>query len=165
MGNNYAKDEIIEMFDNFFEKHPKGNVILLYPSETSYVRENIHGMEIKKDTYKTGRVRFMESGICIRQSLGLSLVTRKHLFLPYGNFSIVFDTMGEERMEMIDNEEFKKLSTDEQYDIVIGRLNAVMDKYKQSGEKQGYSMAVFNLANVVEHIEKCYDFDMEFPSD
>jgi len=43
------------------------------------------------------------------------------------------------------------------------RLITVLDKYKENDIQQGYLMAVINLKNVVEHIEKCYEFDMEFP--
>lgn len=53
---------------------------------------------------------------------------------------------------------------EEKREEVMNRLITVLDKYKESNEKQGYTMAIINLGNVVEHIEKCYDFDMEFPS-
>ena len=52
--------------------------------------------------------------------------------------------------------------TDELREETIDRLNAVLDKYKNSDFKEGYTMAVINLTNVVDHIEKCYKFDREF---
>lgn len=45
----------------------------------------------------------------------------------------------------------------------MNRLITVLDKYEESNFRQGYTMAVINLMNVVEHIEKCYNFDVEFP--
>lgn len=66
---------------------------------------------------------------------------------------------------MVANNKSKKLTIDELREQTMNRLNTVLDKYKKSNEKQGYHMAVINLTNVVEHIEKCYEFDMEFPSD
>ena len=48
---------------------------------------------------------------------------------------------------------------------VISRLNNVLDNYKNSNEKMGYIMQIGNLERLVEHMEKCYDFDMEFPSE
>lgn len=48
---------------------------------------------------------------------------------------------------------------------VISRLNEVLDNYKNSSERMGYIMQICNLERLVEHMEKCYDFDMEFPSD
>ena len=48
---------------------------------------------------------------------------------------------------------------------VISRLNNVLDNYKNSNEKMGYIMQIGNLERLVEHMEKCYDFDMEFSSE
>lgn len=47
---------------------------------------------------------------------------------------------------------------------VMERLNKVLDDYKNSNEKLGYIMQINNLERLVEHMEKCYDFDMEFPT-
>ena len=71
-------------------KLKNGRVTILYPSETKVIRENIHGTEITKHSFPQ-RIKFCEKGIYIRQALGFSLVTGKHLFLPYGSFSIVFE--------------------------------------------------------------------------
>ena len=48
---------------------------------------------------------------------------------------------------------------------VISRLNEVLDNYKNSNERMGYIMQIGNLERLVEHMEKCYDFDIEFPSE
>ena len=47
---------------------------------------------------------------------------------------------------------------------VMERLNKVLDDYKNSNEKLGYIMQINNLERLVEHMEKCYDFDIEFPT-
>ena len=57
----------------------------------------------------------------------------------------------------------KENKADEMRDEVMNRLNTVLDNYKENNIQQGYLMAIINLQNVVEHIEKCYEFDMEFP--
>jgi len=57
----------------------------------------------------------------------------------------------------------KENKADEMRDEVMNRLNTVLDNYKKNNIQQGYLMAIINLQNVVEHIEKCYEFDMEFP--
>lgn len=82
-------NEIQEMIINFLDEHPDGKITLLYPKELELIRENIHGMEITNNTFN--RLKFCKYGIYIRQALGFSLVTGKHLFLPYGCFSIVFE--------------------------------------------------------------------------
>lgn len=48
---------------------------------------------------------------------------------------------------------------------VIERLNKILDNYKNSNEEMGYIMQIINLEKLVEHMEKCYEFDMEFPSE
>lgn len=82
-------NEIKDLIFNFLEEYPEGKVTLIYPKELELIRENIHGMEITKNTFN--RLKFCKYGIYIRQALGYSLVTGKHLFLPYGSFSIVFE--------------------------------------------------------------------------
>ena len=82
-------NEIKDMIINFLDEYPEGHVTLLYPSETEFVREGIHGTEITKHSFN--RIKFCKQGVYIRQALGYSLVTGKHLFLPYGSFSIVFE--------------------------------------------------------------------------
>ena len=36
-------NEIKDMIINFLDEYPEGHVTLLYPSETEFVREGIHG--------------------------------------------------------------------------------------------------------------------------
>lgn len=55
------------------------------------------------------------------------------------------------------------IETDKLREEIMERLNTVLDKYKENDIQQGYLMAIINLNNLVEHIEKCYEFDMEFP--
>lgn len=47
---------------------------------------------------------------------------------------------------------------------VMERLNNVLDNYKNSNEQLGYIMQINNLERLVEHMEKCYEFDIEFPT-
>ena len=82
-------NEIKEMIISFLEKYKNGRVTLLYPKEVEAIREGIVGTEITK--YGLNRIKFCKKGIYIKQALGYSIVTGKHLFLPYGSFSIVFE--------------------------------------------------------------------------
>ena len=82
-------NEIKHMIISFLNKYENGKVTLLYPQEVELIREGIKGTEITKESFN--RIKFCEKGICIRQALGYSLITNKHLFLPYGSFSIVFE--------------------------------------------------------------------------
>lgn len=82
-------NEIKEMIISFLEKYKNGTVTLLYPKEVKAIREGIVGTEITKHSFN--RIKFCEKGIYIKQVLGYSIVTGKHLFLPYGSFSIVFE--------------------------------------------------------------------------
>ena len=82
-------NEIKGMIISFLEKYENGRVTLLYPKEVEAIREGIVGTEITKHSFN--RIKFCEKGIYIKQTLGYSLVTGKHLFLPYGSFSIVFE--------------------------------------------------------------------------
>ena len=61
------------------------------------------------------------------------------------------------------NEE--KISPEQKREEIMNRLNTILDKYEESNENIGHTMALINLENVVEHIEKCYDFDKEFPTE
>lgn len=84
-------NEIKELILDFFEEYPEGKVTLLYPEEIKLIRDNVRGMEIDKHTLDGAKISFYEHGVYIRDALGFSLVTGKHLFLPYGCFSIVFE--------------------------------------------------------------------------
>lgn len=43
------------------------------------------------NTIDNGRISFYETGLFIKQTLGYSLVTGKHLFMPYGHCLLVFE--------------------------------------------------------------------------
>ena len=54
------------------------------------------GIELTKDSIENeNKIKFMETGIYIRQTLGYSLITGKHLFLPYGECVLVFIENGD----------------------------------------------------------------------
>ena len=79
--------EIKQLILDFFDENPKGLVHLVYPPQL----ENTGGIELTKENIQNHRkIRFMDTGIFIRQTLGYSLVTGKHLFIPYGNCLLVF---------------------------------------------------------------------------
>lgn len=80
-------NEIKQLIFDFLEENPKGIVHLVYPPQL----ENTGGIEIGKETIKNpNKIRFMETGIFIRETLGYSLITGKHLFIPYENCLLVF---------------------------------------------------------------------------
>ena len=82
-------NEIKEMIISFLDKYENGRVTLLYPQEVEAIREGIVGTEITK--HGLNRIKFYEKGIYIKQTLGFSLVTGRHLFLFFFCFSIVFE--------------------------------------------------------------------------
>ena len=83
----------------------------------------------------------------------------------YNLDAMSYQTLYEQQLEknkQLENEN-KKLKQELLREETIERLITVLDKYKENEKlKQGYTMAVMNLVNVVEHIEKCYEFDIEF---
>lgn len=80
-----------ELIFDFFDENPKGQVHLVYPPQVDYGVSNVRGIELTKDNIRNpNRIRFMETGIYIRQTLGYSLVTGKHLFVPYGSCLLIF---------------------------------------------------------------------------
>lgn len=79
--------EIKQLIFDFFDENPKGLVHLVYPPQL----ENTGGIELTIDNIQNPhKIRFMENGIFIKETLGYSLVTGKHLFIPYGNCVFVF---------------------------------------------------------------------------
>lgn len=79
--------EIKSLIEEFFEENKHGIVHLVYPTRLDYTG----GIELTKDSIANeNKIKFMETGIYIQQTLGYSLVTGKHLFLPYGECVLVF---------------------------------------------------------------------------
>lgn len=79
--------EIKSLIEEFFEENKNGIIHLVYPTRLDYTG----GIELTKDYIQNeNKIRFMETGIYIKQTLGYSLVTGKHLFLPYGECVLVF---------------------------------------------------------------------------
>ncbi len=84
--------EIKQLLLDFFDENPKGLVHLVYPPQI----ENTGGIELTKDNIQNPhKIRFMNTGVFIRETLGYSLITGKHLFIPYGNFLLVFIEKGD----------------------------------------------------------------------
>ena len=79
--------EIKLLIENFLNENKKGIVHLVYPTRLDYTG----GIELTMDNIQNeNKIRFMETGIYIKQTLGYSLVTGRHLFLPYGECVLVF---------------------------------------------------------------------------
>lgn len=79
--------EIKSLIEEFFEENKNGIIHLVYPTRLDYTG----GIELTKDNIQNeNKIRFMETGIYIKETLGYSLVTGKHLFLPYGECVLVF---------------------------------------------------------------------------
>ena len=78
------KPEIYNKVKEFLKHYPKGVVHLVYPDLF-----NTGGIEITKHNIDN-RIQFGNDGVMIKQTLGYSLVTGKHLYLPYGNCAFVF---------------------------------------------------------------------------
>lgn len=79
--------EIKSLIEGFFEENKNGIIHLVYPTRLDYTG----GIELTKDNIQNeNKIRFMETGIYIKETLGYSLVTGKHLFLPYGECVLVF---------------------------------------------------------------------------
>lgn len=75
------------LIEEFLENNEKGLVHLIYPTRLDHTA----GIELTKDLVENGnKIKFMKTGIYIRQTLGYSLVTGKHLFLPYEQCVVVF---------------------------------------------------------------------------
>lgn len=85
-------NEIKLLIENFLKENKKGIVHLVYPIRLDYTG----GIELTKDSIENeNKIKFMETGIYIRQTLGYSLITGKHLFLPYGECVLVFIENGD----------------------------------------------------------------------
>ena len=80
-------NEIIEMLEKFFKENENGIVHLVYPTRLDVTG----GIEISKDMLSnSNKIKFMKCGMLIYQTMGYSLVTNNHLFLPYGECVFVF---------------------------------------------------------------------------
>lgn len=80
-------NEIKEMLMNFFEENENGMIHLMYPVRL----DATGGIEISKDMLSNdNKIKFMKCGILIYQTMGYSLITNKHLFLPYGECVFIF---------------------------------------------------------------------------
>ena len=85
--------EIKSLIEEFFEKNKNGIVHLVYPTRLDYTG----GIELTMDNIQNkNKIKFMETGMYIRETLGYSLVTGKHLFLPYGECVLVFIENGDD---------------------------------------------------------------------
>jgi hypothetical protein len=72
--------------EQFLEEHEHGVVHLVYPNYF-----DTGGIEITKHNINNEhKIEFFETGVMIYQTLGYSLITGKHLFLPYGQCAFVF---------------------------------------------------------------------------
>lgn len=84
--------EIKLLIENFLNENKKGIVHLVYPTRLDYTG----GIELTKDNIKNkNKIKFMKTGIYIQQTLGYSLITGKHLFIPYGECVLVFIENGD----------------------------------------------------------------------
>lgn len=80
-------NEIKEMMGEFFEENENGIIHLVYPERL----DATGGIEISRNMlFNNNKIKFMKCGILIYQTMGYSLVTNKHLFLPYGECVFVF---------------------------------------------------------------------------
>ena len=84
--------EIKLLIENFLNENKKGIVHLVYPTRIDYTG----GIELTQDVIENeNKIKFMETGIYIQQTLGYSLITGKHLFLPYAECVLVFIENGD----------------------------------------------------------------------
>lgn len=78
---------VYELIKEFLKKHKNGEIHLIYPDGLGHTG----GVQITHRTVDNEhKIKFLDDGIMIYQTLGYSLVTGKHLFLPYGNCAFVF---------------------------------------------------------------------------
>ena len=81
-------DELKLMFDKFFKESEKGVVTICYPNPLW--ERNKYGVSFEKGTYMNNhKFKFKEHGIMIMQTLGYSLVTGKHLYIPYSQITAI----------------------------------------------------------------------------
>lgn len=84
--------EIKLLIENFLKENKKGIVHLVYPTRL----DKSGGIELTRDNIvNENKIKFMETGIYIQQTLGYSLITGKHLFIPYGECVLVFIENGD----------------------------------------------------------------------
>ena len=78
--------EIYNEIKGFLNKNKHGVVHLVFPDLF-----DTGGIEINKyNIDNENKIKFLNEGVMIYQTLGYSLVTGKHLYLPYGNCAFVF---------------------------------------------------------------------------
>ena len=85
------KYELNRLFNEFFNENPEGVITICYPNPLW--EGNKYGVSFGKDTYKNqNKLQFKKEGLFIRQTLGYSLITGKHLYIPYNQIqSILFE--------------------------------------------------------------------------
>lgn len=88
-------NEIKKVIDNFFRRCPDGIVTLCLPK--SIWEHNKYGISYTKGTHlNNNKIKYMDEGILVKQTLGFSLVTNKHLYIPYNHIqTIIFEEDGE----------------------------------------------------------------------
>lgn len=83
--------EIKLLIENFLKENKKGIVHLVYPT-----RLDTGGIELTQDNIENeNKIKFLKTGIYIQETLGYSLITGKHLFLPYAKCVLVFIENGD----------------------------------------------------------------------
>ncbi len=84
--------EIKLLIENFLKENKKGIVHLVYPTRLDYTG----GIELTRDNIENeNKIKFLKTGIYIQETLGYSLITGKHLFLPYAECVLVFIKNGD----------------------------------------------------------------------
>jgi hypothetical protein len=87
--------EIYNMIEDFFKKNPNGICTLCYP--TPLWEHNKYGISFTKATFRNhNKMEWKQYGILFYQTLGFSLITGKHLYLPYAKIDKILFEEGEE---------------------------------------------------------------------
>lgn len=74
--------EIYNLIDEFFKENKEGIVTLCYFEPLWEV--NKYGMSFEKQTFKNeNKLQWKNNGLLMRETLGFSLITGKHIYLPY----------------------------------------------------------------------------------
>lgn len=85
------KNEVYEMISKFFNENPNGIVTISYPKP--FWDKNKFGVSFAKGKFKNKRlIQFKDNGIFIKETCGFSLMTGKHIFIPYNKIEgILFE--------------------------------------------------------------------------
>ena len=89
------KNEIIELIDNFLQENPEG-IITLCQNKPIW-ENNKYGISFTKGSYTNpNKIQWEEYGVLIRETLGYSLITGKHVYIPYEHITSILleDTTG-----------------------------------------------------------------------